>query len=149
MDLQAIAVALAAKYSALTPPSGEPAIRESTADLPEGIGRTPTVLVAAAIGDQATFDYGAGERIAKIPFEVTFFLEKATDLKRQVARLQKWAPVLLDAPLSGVHLGLAPPVAGSWTRSFELGDVDYGGQSWAAVSLIVDVQLSEGISPTA
>jgi hypothetical protein len=148
MDLLAIGTALAAKYSALVPPAGETAIVDATSLPQESIPNTPYVLVASAL-EEAEFTYGGGLRAGMIPFEVTFFLEMAADLERLMARLQKWAPVLLDATLVGVHLGLPDVVAGAWARSFELGTVEYGGQKWAGVVLIVMVQTSEGISPTA
>jgi hypothetical protein len=151
IDLNAIATALALRYDPLNlaPPGGEQAIRTSTAKPPNAITDTPYVVVMAATDADATFDGGGGTRVGLIPFSVEFYLEKAADLPRQMTRLQRWAPVLLDATLASVHLGLAPPVAFAWAKSFRIGDITYAGQAFAAIRLLVEVHTSDGISPVA
>jgi len=148
MDLRQIAVNLATKYASLTPPADEDPIVEATSTPGESIPNTPFVMVMTA-EEPAEFSYGGQLRSGTLPFEVIFALEKSSDLERQRIRLEKWAPVLLDATLVGIHLGLPTVVANTWARSFEIGDIEYGGQTWAGVRLLVSVQTSEGISPTA
>lgn len=149
LDINGIAVALAAQYASLTPPTGEDAIHASTADPPQTITHTPFVLATLAIDEQGSLEYGGGLRSGRIPFTVDFYLSKAADLARTEVRLRKWLPVLLDATLVNTHLGLASQVASHWTTGFELGDLTYGGTNWAAIRLSVMVQTSDGISPTA
>jgi hypothetical protein len=151
VDLNAIATALAARYdpAVLSPPAGEDPITVATALVPDGIPNTPYVLVTAALDADATFDRGASTRIGVVPMTVTFFLDTAADLKRQMTRLQKWAGVLLDAPLAHTQLGLGGIVATTWTSAFRIGDLEYGGQAYAGVQLTVLVTLSEPISPVA
>lgn len=147
MDMNAMATALASKYASLTPPSGEAAIRESTSEPPQTITKTPFVLVMRT--DPATFEYHAMQQSGHVPFEVLFLLEKSSDLARQMVRLQKWEFVVADATLAGIHLGLSDYTAIARTMSSEVGDVEYGGQTWAGIRLVVDVQTDRGITPTA
>lgn len=148
-DLNGIATNLAASYANLTPPTGEPAIRQATADPPEVVPVTPFVLVTVAQGEDATFSYGAQFRSGTVPLHVDFLLDKASDLARTERRLRAWLPVLLDATLTGIHLGLPDLVATSWTDRFSFGDTEYAGQSWAAIRLVVIVRTTDGITPTA
>lgn len=151
MDLEVIADALAARYApgTLTPPAGEPAIRESTADLPDTISKLPIVIVQAAITEPARFSFGSQTRTGVIPFAVDLALDGGADLPRQSARCMRWAGVIVEQTVSSVHLGLPAIVAQTWTESFQIGDVLYAGLRYPGVRLIVMVRTTEGISPTA
>lgn len=148
MDLRAIAAALATKYVGLQP-VGEPmAVRSSTADPPNDVVVTPAVIVMSA-DDPADFDYGGQTRMGTVPFVVDFLLAPTADVPRFMASLQRWAPVLLDATLVGIHLGLPLVVAQTWASSFQIAGITYGGQLYAGVRLVVKVRVSEPIAPTA
>lgn len=149
VDVNAIATNLATRYAALIAPAGEESIREATANPPETVTKTPYVLVTVAQTDEAFFDYGGGLRSGKIPFQVDFFMDKASDLARTEIRLRKWIPILLNATLVGVHLDLPALVAACWTTAFQVGDLEYADEKWSGISLSVMVQTSDGISPTA
>lgn len=150
MDLLAIADNLATKYAALAAPTGETqGMRGATARPPNAITKTPFVVVTASVDEAATFTYGSQTRGGVIPFNADFFLEKSADLPRQMVRLERWVPVLLDATLLGTHLGLPLVVAQTWAESFQIGDLVYAGQKWAGVRIVVNVRVSEPISPTA
>lgn len=150
MDLLAIADSLATRYATLPAPAGEAqGMRGATASPPNAITKPPFVVVTASVESPAVFQYAGQSRGGIIPFNADFFLEKSANLPRQMVRLQRWVPSLLDATLVGVHLGLPLVVAQTWAESFQIGDLVYAGQSWAGVRLVVNVRVSEPISPTA
>lgn len=150
-DFQAIADALALRYAAgnITPPTGEVNnIRLATADPPQALDVFPAVLVFAMV-EPAEFTFGANVRKGVVPFTVEFYLGTDGDLKRQAARLHKWAGVLLDATLVSTHLGLGAVVALTWARRMQIGILDYAGAKIPGISISVVITTSEGISPTA
>lgn len=149
MDLLAIADNLATRYAALAAPAGETqAMRGATARPPNAITKPPYVVVTASVDAPAVFTYGSQTRGGVIPFNADFFLEKSANMPRQMVRLERWVPVLLDASLLGIHLGLPLVVAQTWAESFQIGDLLYAGQKWAGVRLVVNVRVSEPIAPT-
>ena len=150
MDLLAIADNLATRYAALAAPAGETiAMRGATARPPNAITKPPFVVVTASVDQAAEFTYGSQTRGGTIPFNADFFLEKAANHPRQMVRLERWVPVLLDATLVGIHLGLPLVVAQTWAESFQIGDLIYAAQKWAGIRLVVNVRVSEPIAPTA
>lgn len=106
MNALTIADALATKFLAanLTAPSGYPAIRHSTARLPNAIPTSPWVLVMPPDGEHV---YGSGVVTRELTFKVRFHYAKHTgDLARDITGLLSWLGVLLAATDTQYTLGL-------------------------------------------
>lgn len=143
ISLDSISAAIAARYAAsqLTAPAGLPTIRLATSNLPNAIAATPCVLVFPADG---TFKSGNGVRQGHQDWLVRFYLEKAADLPRQMNSLRKWLDVLIYQHLTSIQLGGL--VAVCRLDGYSVGDMEYGGQTYAGIELSVSTTTSEGWS---
>jgi hypothetical protein len=143
-DFDAILTAVAARYAPgqVTPPTGFDNIRTSTADAPDNLV-APCVIV---FPNDGTFDPGNGTRGGHHDCLVRFYFEKAADLPRQMSALRKWLTVLVDQHLTGTYLGGV--VAAVWTSKWSVGQLDYGGTSYAGIELTVHFRTAEPWSPT-
>lgn len=154
MDIDATAAAIAAKYAALTPPTGYQAVRLATADLPQHLtpGRgsdtvkpRPVVLV---FPDQATLIPGSGQqRVTDARFLVRFYYAVQRDLARETNALRKWLTVLQDAHKQGLTLG--GTVTYCRTVGWRIGTLRYADRDYSGVELQVAVGAAEPWSPTA
>lgn len=140
--IDTIAAAIANRYTAanMAAPGGLPAVRFSTSDLPNRLGRLPGVLVFV---DSGTMDAGNQSRLALLTFLVRFYLARRRDLPRETNRIRTWLPVLLGQHQAGIALGLeASGVARVWTESYRVGTMQYAGLDYAGVELSVKVKTS-------
>jgi hypothetical protein len=106
MNALTIADALAAKFptGALAPPSGYPAIRVSTARLPNAIPTSPWVLVTLPSG---TVTLGSQQLDHAMEFHVQFHYAKHSgDTARDMAAMLSWIGVLLTATYADMDLGV-------------------------------------------
>jgi hypothetical protein len=106
MNALTIADALAARYApgTLSPPSGYPAMRVSTARLPNTIPTSPWVLVLPPNGEHI---YGSGVVERTLTFRVQFHYAKHTgDVGRDVTGMLAWLGPLLAATDGQYRLGV-------------------------------------------
>lgn len=145
-DFNAIAAAVALRYAPaqMSPPAGLPAVRSSTADLPNQLTSLPAVLV---FPDEGTFDVGNGTRLGEHDFLVRFYLAAPKSLARDMVKLRKWLTVLVDQHLLSLQLGGI--VVYVRTRAWKIAMITYGGTEFSGIELKVRVRTSEPWQPTA
>lgn len=106
MDYTALAAALAARFTGLTPPSGEDSLALISADLPGQVGATPALLVDP--NPDETFEWGpALTRHGLSNWKVLFLRAQEGDFGPRMTALALWRPVLLDRVVGRIQLGLA------------------------------------------
>lgn len=134
-----IADAIALRYSAanMPAPGGLPAVRYSTADLPNRLARLPCVLVTHETSD---FVSGSGTRIGVLMFAVRFYLARRRDLTRETDRLGTWLPTLLGQLQASVQLGGL--VARAVTDTYKVGTLRYAKLDYAGAEVMVKVTTS-------
>lgn len=144
LDLLAIADAVAAKFGAVTAPTGYDPIVGATARTPNNIPGTPFVAVELPASDEITVS--TGRRDGVHDFDVYFLMDRATAaLEIDKERLLKWLPGLLDATYSGLKLGLLT-VKKSYVVEYEYGQYSYGGNEYHAWHLVVRVWTEDSIT---
>lgn len=131
-----IADAIALRYSPanMAAPGGLPAVRYSTADLPNRLGRLPCVLVTH---EDSHFVSGSGTRLGLITFAVRFYLARRRDLPRETERLATWLPTLLGQLQASVQLGGL--VARAVTDTYNVGTLRYAKLPYAGAEVMVKV----------
>lgn len=142
MDFLALADNLAARYApgTLTGPVGYPALRVSTARLPNNIPTSPWVLVMPPNGEiivgGATMD---GEHV----FHVQFHYAKASaDLARDTTAMLAWLGPLLSATFAATLLGLGPGtgyVKSAFPEAYRFAIFTYGGDEYYGWEIDVHV----------
>lgn len=137
--IDTIAAAIATRYTAanMAAPGGLPAVRSSSADLPNQMPALPCVLVFV---DSGMFDAGNGTRLGVLSFLVRFYLARRRDLPRETAAIRTWLPVLVGQHQAGVTLGGL--VARVWTEGYRVGTMRYAGRDYAGVELTVKAKTS-------
>lgn len=132
--IDTIAAAVAARYApgTMAAPGGLPAVRASTADLPNRLGRLPIVLTFL---DSIESDSGGGTRISTITFLTRFYLARRRDLPRETNRINTWLPTLLGQLQGAVQLGGLAQVARAYTAGARVGTMRYGNLDYAGVEL--------------
>lgn len=137
--IDTIAAAIATRYTAanMAAPGGLPAVRSSSADLPNAIGAMPCVLVFV---DSGMFDAGNGTRLSTLSFLVRFYLARRRDLPRETNRIRTWLPVLVGQHQQSVTLGGL--VARVWTEGYRVGSMVYADRAYAGVELTVKARTS-------
>jgi hypothetical protein len=146
LDTYAIATAIAARYApgVMAPPAGLPPIRQATASPPNGITKTPLVLVIPDSGEVEHI--GGGTRRMTHVWLVRFYLALSTDLARDYVALEKWTAKLLDAHLAGIALGGL--VTAVRTKSYRVGSMRYGAKDYEGIELRVEAVTTEAWSPS-
>lgn len=147
-DVAAIATAIATRFNAasITPPTGYDDIALSTADLPNGITSTPTVLVFPPTG-QWSFSAGA-QRVGDLTFPVRFYIARAADNPRATAAVNAWYSVLIERLVGQLALGQsAAGVTHSFITGTQAGTLTYADVEYVGIELTVEVHLVEGIDP--
>jgi len=151
IDLKGICDALAARFVSGTigTPSGAPAMRGSTGQVPKAITALPYTFL----------EVQNGSVIANMRWEhtiqidsVTLFGKRSGTTQRPEADRQRWLPYLLHATVDKVKLGIAPgayEVAkalpdGGW----EWDEVDVGGETYWGVRVHWNVYVYETVSLT-
>lgn len=145
-DYDAIATALAARFAAgqMSPPSGQLAIRSSTATLPGKVTATPVVLV---FPDSGTYEYGASTRQGDARFRVQLIYSMGLDMPRDSVGLRKWIGVLSDQLKAAAQLGGI--VASARVAGWKTAKISYGGDEFNGIELDVDIVTAEPWSATA
>lgn len=143
-DAYAIGDALAAKYRSgtLTPPTGYPAVRVATADVPNNVPLSPWVLVELPNG-QIIID---SSQSATLEYHVHFLYAKHSgDTARDIKAMLKWIGVLLAATFSDVTLGVGSSdhVKSALSTQFEAEVFTQGGQEWYGWDITVEVILRD------
>jgi hypothetical protein len=145
MNALTIADALAGKFSALTPPTGYPAIRSSTARLPNNIPTAPWVLIMPPSGEVVL---GSGELNHTINFTVRFHYAKHSgDVARDVTALLSWIGVLLTATFADMDLGISG-IRKAYPTTYEFVVATYGGDEYYGwdISWTVDFRETQAMS---
>lgn len=144
MDIDAIATAVAARYSSLTPPAGLGAIRKATGDLPQAIGQVPVVLIWPEEGELRA---GTGSRLGDHLFFARFYFGLTRNLERETKACRRWLSVLLDAHKDAVQLGGL--VASVRTITWQIGQMEYAGKTYTGIELGLQVVTTEPWDATA
>jgi len=143
-----IADALATKYptGTLTPPSGYPAIRVSTARLPNAIPTSPWVLVMLPRGEVVL---GSSELNHSMEFHVLFHYAKHTgDLARDMTAMLAWIGVLLTATYADMDLGVSG-IRKAYPTEYQLAVFTYGGTEFYGwdITVVVDFRETQEFTP--
>ena len=148
MNALTIADALATKYptGTLTPPSGYPAIRVSTARLPNAIPTSPWVLVMLPRGEVVL---GSSELNHSMEFHVLFHYAKHTgDLARDMTAMLAWIGVLLTATYADMDLGVTG-IRKAYPTEYQLAVFTYGGTEFYGwdITVVVDFRETQEFTP--
>lgn len=142
MNALTIADALALKYApgTLTPPTGYPAMRVSTARLPNAIPTSPWVLVMLPKGDVTLAPQWLDHSMA---FHVLFHFAKHTgDLARDMTAMLSWIGVLLAATYADMDLGVTG-IRKAYPTEYQLAVFTYGGTEFYGWDITVIVDFGE------
>lgn len=147
MDVDAIAVALAARYApaAVTPPAGYTNVRKSTGDVPQTLTQMPVVMVLA---DSGALDTGNGTRAGLHRFVVQFYFGLARNLARENKACRAWLTVLLDQLKTGGAVQLGGLVQNAEVVDWKIGVMEYARKRYSGIELGVTVTTSEGWLPS-
>jgi hypothetical protein len=149
IDFNAIAIAIAARFSAaqVTPPTGQPAIRLATEQIPSQLPPTPVVLVFPPA--DVPFAFRASARTGEAVYRVQFYLDRVQDTARNATLVYKWMSALYGQIDGQIQLGLSSYV--NWTEigNMHPGVLTYAGESYEGIVFDVTVHLGEGVSPSA
>ncbi|HEV8282354.1 MAG TPA: hypothetical protein VGQ02_10865 [Candidatus Limnocylindrales bacterium] len=147
MDVDAIAVALAARYAPaqVTPPAGYQNVRTATGDLPHTLSQMPVVLVWA---DSGALDTGGGTRSGLHRYLVQFYYGLARNLARENKACRLWLTVLLDQLKTGGAVKLGGLAENVEVADWRIGILSYAGKRYSGIELGVNVTTSEGWLPT-
>jgi len=143
-DALVIGEALAAKYASgtLTPPTGYPAVRVSTAKLPNNIPVTPWVLVVLPDGE---VQIDSSQQVT-LNYHVIFHYGKSSgDTARDMSGMMSWIGLLLAATFSGTTLGVSATqfVKSALPSTFRLTVETYGGDEYYGWDITVTVILRD------
>lgn len=144
MDDAAIATALAARGTAVTPPSGYAAIRVAHAFPVESLSATPALVVFSGT-DQ--IEYGGQTRRTVLTNAVRVYLEPIADIKRRsqaLAAYRTWGRNLYNGSVTLGGLVDMTSVTGTTIGTETIGGVDY-----MVVELTVETTKQEALSFTA
>jgi hypothetical protein len=147
-DTGAIAAAIAARFSSgVTPPAGQPAIVQATAQLPTGSGGgLPAVFV---FPPEESIELDSFTRIAVQLYPLRFLLVAEPSDPTDITALHAWHGVIQDRILTNFQLGRAGEVAVAWIASIKPGVITYAAQDYLGLDMVVSVTVSEPISPVA
>ena len=145
-DYDAVATALAARYAPglMSPPSGQGALRLSTATLPQQASVLPAVYV---FPDSGTLQYQPNGRQGDAVFKLQFLYSMGVDMARDSVGLRKWLGVLIDQLRGATQLG--GTVAAARVTAWRTAKITYGGDEFNGIELEVSVVTVEGWSATA
>jgi len=141
-NLLAVADAIAARFAAVTVPSGEPAIVGATARLPNNIPDTPYVIVTPPSGELGMPEgFPSGRVRDQHDFDVYLLLNKASgELPTDLYRVYLWWPVMRAALYGQMKLGLAPVVMkAAVTSDYDFDAYAYAGAEYHAWHFVVRV----------
>ncbi len=138
LNFLTIADALALRFAAaaVTPPSGQPPIRKSTARPENNAPPDPFVFVLLDDGTLTVGPVREGEHHFLVRF---YHSRKAGDTAEAHMVLLKWLGVLLDQLNAAMLLGLAGAVTKSQTTGYRLAVLTYGGVEYWGLEIPVTV----------
>ena len=140
-DYGAIADAIAARFLGVTPPTGQPAIRLATADLPNDITVVPCFLVNEPDDDWDA--QGMGGRRGTLTFECDLVLPQS-DGPRTARVAMDWRSALHTRLDGQVHLGLTGSGVGpALVTRTAAGRRTYGSAEYPVVRVTVVVTVTE------
>jgi hypothetical protein len=148
MNALTIADALAAKFptGTLTPPTGYPAIRVSTARLPNALPTSPWVLVTLPNGSVALASQALDHAME---FHVQFHYAKHSgDVARDIAAMLSWLGVLLTATYADMDLGVTG-IRKAYPTSYEAVVFTYAVAEFYGwdITWVVDFHESQVMTP--
>lgn len=145
LDFLAIADALALRFSAvnLTPPTGQPPIRKSTARPENNAPASPFVFVLLDSGTLTVGPSREGEHAFLVRF---FHSKKAGDTSEAHMVLLTWLGVLLDQLNAAMKLGLPLVVTKAQTTGYRLATFTYGGVEYWGIEIPVTVWTRHSVS---
>jgi len=146
-DYAAIADAIAARFLGTTPPTGQPAIRLATADLPNDITVVPCFLVNEPDDDWR--NSGMGRRHGTLTFECDLVLPQS-DEPRTSRLAMDWRSALHTRLDGQVHLGLsAAGIGPALVTKTAAGRRTYGSADYPVVRVTVVVTVTEAMTAVA
>ena len=145
-DWTGIRAAIAATAAAVS------GIEEGTSTDLSNVVLTPCVKIThveSAIIDDSGGGRGAGfeARLATIRGELV--VAKTADIGRAMPNVETYCEDLTVAYRTGLQLGYTGVVQDSWLDSWEAGDLEYGGVTYAGASLTFKVKVRENVTRTA
>lgn len=142
-DYGAIADAIAARFLGTPPPTGQSAIRMSTADLPNAITVVPAFLVYEP-DDQWMPGPGGGRR-GVLTYRCRLVLPQSDEPRTQRAALD-WRSALLSRLDGYSALGGGLNVHEAIVINTATGTLAYAGQDWPSVEVTVRCTVAEAMS---
>lgn len=144
LDLLAIADALALRFSAanVTPPTGQPPIRTSTARPENNAPPDPFVFVLLDDGTLTVGPMREGEHRFLVRFHHS---QKSGDTAEAHMVLLAWLGILLDQLNAAMLLGLAGAVTKSQTTGYRLATFTYGGTEYWGIEIPVTVWTKHSV----
>lgn len=149
-DYNAMAVAIATRLLATTPPSGLTAIRRATSELPADISVEPTVLVFPPEPGGIDLHTMNGLRSGNVTFPVRFYLWRIRDNARNAVLVNKWLGALIPQLDGQCQLGVSGGYVGyAEMKQAGAARLTYGGAEFDGIVLEAVVHIAEGTSPVA
>lgn len=143
-DLYAACNAMATALAAVTPPSGESAMRKAYGQAPNNTPSTPCAIV---MPQEGSLTLGSSQYDGEHKVDVWFLIAKIeADFPRIEARRQKWLPALLHAFDAQMALGLAPVVRKAFPIGWEFDELVYGGVSYDGIKIHFEIDTNEIVS---
>ena len=142
---RSIASSLASAFLAenMAAPSGERAIAVSTHLLPDSINQTPCVLVFPPVED---LSYPPSSRHSSMDWPVRLYLWSDADTARRTDSLYLWSDTVYDQMDSRVHLALEDSVTDSDIIGMRAGRIEYAGEMFHGIELVVRISAEEGVT---
>ncbi len=144
-DLYAACNALAARYAAVTAPTGEAGIRAGYGQDPNDIAMVPTVVIFPVDGELI---YEGGDKRGEYHVDAKLYLSKAAaDYKRLETSRQKWLVPLLGATDGQLQLGLASSgVQKAIPTSWEFAQLVYGSDTYDGIVIHLTIFTIETVT---
>lgn len=143
--MKAICDGLATRYTGITPPAGE-TLRKAYGQMPHSMPNTPSIVFMPQDGEMTL---GASQWSGVHRIDLNFYLSKAQgDIKREETRRQNWLGALLSRLDGQMAIGLAPTVLKAFPTTYEFTELPYGGESYDAIVVHLEVDTREYVTFT-
>jgi hypothetical protein len=139
----AIHQALAARIEAVAPPTGY-TLRRCYATPPDSIQAPCVVLMPGA----DTISYGAANRTTTLTINAVLYLTDQVDTARRYEQLLTWRAWMRDVVLGDTTLG-SNLVAQASVDSTDIGNDNYGDQTYITITSLVSVAVLEMVNVSA
>jgi len=136
--------AIAAHYTAATPPAGE-TLKKAFAYPPDGLNATPAIVLYPGSDSVA---YGASNRQVSLSVAATLYLP-LVEYARNYARTAKWRAFMRDAMLDAVQLNGTSGVSQASVTGTVVDSSEYGDAPFITITANIQVIGVEVISPSA